>query len=81
MGLRQEEQVVGDLLPSAVVVTVTTSPVTKVTLWVAEGLACTVSLLGLACAGACRTAMPVANENSVVAAEISCRRRRRNAEA
>ncbi|GHE45556.1 hypothetical protein GCM10017778_31610 [Streptomyces vinaceus] len=61
-------------MPSAIVVTVTTSPVTKVTLWVVEGLTGTVGLLGAACAGACRTASTDVSRGTVMAAEINCPR-------
>ncbi|MFD0595546.1 hypothetical protein ACFQZ4_27150 [Catellatospora coxensis] len=58
----------------------TTSPVTSVTLWVADGLAGVVGLLGAATAGACRTARPAASSGAAVAADISCQRLRRKRE-
>ncbi|WP_157856455.1 MULTISPECIES: hypothetical protein [Streptomyces] len=60
--------------------TVATSPVTRVTWWVAEGLAGAVGLARAACAGACGTTSAEAGRGTAVAAAISSRRLRRKAE-
>ncbi|GAB4046202.1 hypothetical protein GCM10028775_01160 [Catellatospora paridis] len=53
---------------------------TRVTLWVAEGLAGTEGLLGAACAGTCSAVIPAASSGTAVAAESSRHRLRQKAE-